>query len=58
MVDNDLALDEVGGCCHILFSTQSGRAKACARCCSRLIRERTNIRVLNRSGNAFDDEIQ
>ena len=58
MVDHDSALDKVNGCCHIFFSTQSGRAKACARRCSRLIRERTNYRVLNRSGSAFDDDIQ
>ena len=49
--------DEIEAC-RILFSTQSGRAKACARRCARLVRERSTVRVLNRSGNAFDDEVR
>ena len=41
--------------CQILFSTQSGRAKACARRCARLIREETSVAVQSRS--AFDDAV-
>jgi flavodoxin len=40
---------------HIIFSTQSGRAKACARRCARLIREQTRVGV--RPGSAFDDDV-
>ena len=43
--------------CHILFSTQSGRAKACARRSARLVREETCVRLLNRSGQPFDDAV-
>lgn len=43
--------------CHILYATQSGRAKAIARRCSRLVCDEKNIRVLNKSGETFDDFI-
>jgi len=49
-------LDEMEGC-YVLFSTQSGRAKACARRCARLLREQTPIRIHNRSGTTFDEGI-
>lgn len=54
--------------CYILYSTQTGRAKACARRVARIISERqqqqlfhnttsTRIQLRNGNGNTFDDEI-
>lgn len=35
--------------CTILFSTQSGRARACARRAARLLEERAGVNVLHRA---------
>jgi sulfite reductase alpha subunit-like flavoprotein len=40
--------------CKILFSTQSGRAKACARRTARILREQTSIQVPD-NGYPFDE---
>jgi len=42
--------------CRILYSTQSGRAKACARRTARLLREETALHVSNGAGKAFDED--
>eukprot|EP00980_Cylindrotheca_fusiformis_P031606 scaffold26676_cov137-Cylindrotheca_fusiformis.AAC.4 len=39
--------------CQILWSTQSGRAKACARRSARILREQTNLHI-NDIGSSFD----
>jgi len=44
--------------CRILYSTQSGRAKACARRIARRLRDETTVLVENRSGDSFDQHIQ
>jgi hypothetical protein len=44
--------------CRILFSTQSGRARACSRRAGRIVREETTIRLENRGGSLFDDDVQ
>jgi hypothetical protein len=40
--------------CYILYSTQSGRAKACARRSARLLAQR-DIALPNGKGTAFDE---
>jgi sulfite reductase alpha subunit-like flavoprotein len=40
--------------CQILWSTQSGRAKACARRTARILREQTNLEVKD-IGSSFDE---
>lgn len=40
--------------CQILWSTQSGRAKACARRSARILREQTNLEVKD-IGSSFDE---
>ncbi|KAG7358448.1 FAD binding protein [Nitzschia inconspicua] len=52
--DNTTAPDTITSC-HILWSTQSGRAKACARRAARILREQTRIQLLNGMGCPFDD---
>ncbi|KAG7341539.1 FAD binding protein [Nitzschia inconspicua] len=51
---NTMAPDTITSC-HILWSTQSGRAKACARRAARILREQTHIQLLNGMGCPFDD---
>jgi sulfite reductase alpha subunit-like flavoprotein len=41
--------------CHIFWSTQSGRAKACARRAARILREQTTVQLQNGMGCPFDD---
>ena len=41
--------------CHILWSTQSGRAKACARRVARILKEQTTVQLEGGVGSAFDD---
>ncbi|CAJ1954359.1 unnamed protein product [Cylindrotheca closterium] len=43
--------------CQILWSTQSGRAKACARRTARILKEETTLNV-NDVGSSFDDASQ
>ena len=43
--------------CKILFSTQSGRAKACARRTARILREQSSLDVSD-NGHAFDEDPQ
>ena len=40
--------------CLILYATQSGRAKACARRTARILRQ-SNVRLRNGGGAAFDE---
>jgi sulfite reductase alpha subunit-like flavoprotein len=40
--------------CHILWSTQSGRAKACARRTARILKEQTTLEIHD-VGSSFDD---
>lgn len=46
------------GSCKILYSTQSGRAKACARRTARTLREQTNLDLQNGAGSTFDEDVQ
>lgn len=43
--------------CRILYSTQSGRSKACARRVARILYERTEVELQNATGSTFDDAI-
>lgn len=54
------SLSTVPTSCHLLFATQSGRAKACARRSARIISETVPSLTLlqNRVGATFDDEIK
>jgi sulfite reductase alpha subunit-like flavoprotein len=40
--------------CTILYATQSGRAKACARRTARILRQ-GNVRLRNGAGSSFDE---
>ena len=44
--------------CRILYSTQSGRAKACARRTARILRESANVQLENLAGSTFDHDIR
>jgi hypothetical protein len=48
------SLDVVVNQCYILYSTQSGRAKACARRSARLLAQ-LDIALPNGKGTAFDE---
>ena len=41
--------------CRILWSTQSGRAKACARRTHRILSEQTTLEFVNSVGSSFDE---
>ena len=50
-------LPSTSSCCRVLYSTQSGRAQACARRTARRLSESTGVRLLNRTGSTFDEEL-
>jgi len=43
--------------CRILYSTQSGRAKACARRTARIVAEQYGITLQNGQGSAVDQDV-
>jgi hypothetical protein len=41
--------------CQIFYSTQSGRAKSCARRTARILREQTTVQLVDGIGSPFDE---
>lgn len=41
--------------CQIFYSTQSGRAKSCARRTARILREQTSVQLVDGIGSPFDE---